>query len=53
MTKKGHPNIPDFSQRKPVKPGKPGTSAQKSAAPKPKPVAKPQGTSQKSGRRGQ
>ncbi len=53
MTKKGHPNIPDFSHKKPSKPGLPAPSAQKSSVPKPKPSPKQQATSQKSGRRGQ
>ena len=54
MTKKGHPNIPDFSQRKPSKNATPGpTDKQGQRVPQPKPIAKPQATSQKSGRRGQ
>jgi hypothetical protein len=53
MAKKGHAVIPDFSHKKPVKPGAPAAANQKSAAPKAKPISKPQATSQKSGRRGQ
>ncbi len=53
MTKKGHPNIPDFSHKRPTKPGTPDAQAQKTSVPKPKPSPKPQATSQKSGRRGQ
>jgi hypothetical protein len=53
MTKKGHAVIPDFSHKKPAKPGAPAVANQKSAVPKAKPISKPQATSQKSGRRGQ
>lgn len=53
MTKKGHPSIPDFSQHRAAKPGEPGAGQQKKPVTRPKPIAKPQATSQKSGRRGQ
>jgi len=53
MTKKGHPVIPDFSQRKPSKKPPGPMDKQVQRVPHPKPIAKPQATSQKSGRRGQ
>ncbi|HWJ14819.1 MAG TPA: hypothetical protein VNS10_13860 [Gemmatimonadaceae bacterium] len=52
MKKKGKPNIPDFSRKRPGLP----TPEQRVAAPAPPtrtPIVKPHSTSSKSGRRGQ
>ena len=54
MKRKGHPNIPDFSSKRPTSTPKVPNPQQKNAAP-PAPVrasGKPQATSSKSGRRG-
>jgi len=51
MKKKGKPNIPDFSRKRPAVP----TPEQRVGAPAPPsrpPIVKPHATSQKSGRRG-
>jgi hypothetical protein len=54
MKKKGHPNIPDFSRKRPSGPSTPDNKRQgPTRAAAPGPITKPQATSAKSGRRGQ
>lgn len=53
MKKKGHPNIPDFSTKKPGAPiVEAGLPKVKPVRPAPIPGGKPHSTSKKSGRRG-